>query len=278
MPESRRIAMFDQSNHLAVDVFCSECGQNLRGLPRSGKCPECGTPTIWSLRGGAAGAGRDATWLRTVHHGTSLLTWAIIWAWMPPVWIIVWLACWNLTPPRRIGSEVGWPANLCRLLFAVFPAVAILILLPQLYLHWLSRGGIIFSFLDGFVQSMLAICAMHIVWTSVCIHWVASRYLTWIANAFLFVATFAGGLSCYHFVRAAMYMSGLGGIAPVTWHIGVGVVLLLLATSLLWRTAVVLSNRLEIALGDLATTQSARFVWQRSTPGGASDTGEAPTQ
>ncbi len=33
------------------DRACTKCGYNLRGIPESGQCPECGQPVMFSLRG-----------------------------------------------------------------------------------------------------------------------------------------------------------------------------------------------------------------------------------
>jgi len=35
---------FDERGCIGVSRYCAECGYNTRGLPRTGKCPECGSP------------------------------------------------------------------------------------------------------------------------------------------------------------------------------------------------------------------------------------------
>lgn len=39
------------TGHLNDDRSCNKCGYNLRGLPLTGNCSECGTPVEFSLRG-----------------------------------------------------------------------------------------------------------------------------------------------------------------------------------------------------------------------------------
>jgi hypothetical protein len=45
MPDLR----LDPEGVVAVDVPCRQCAYDLRGLPRDGRCPECGTPVAMSL-------------------------------------------------------------------------------------------------------------------------------------------------------------------------------------------------------------------------------------
>jgi hypothetical protein len=53
-------------------IACNGCAFNLAGLPRSGRCPECGTPIALSLAGG--GIANDADdYVRTLRRGCSLL-------------------------------------------------------------------------------------------------------------------------------------------------------------------------------------------------------------
>jgi hypothetical protein len=40
------------------ETDCVTCGYDLRGLPRTGACPECGTPVLRSPAGDGAAAGR----------------------------------------------------------------------------------------------------------------------------------------------------------------------------------------------------------------------------
>src|SRR5216110_787372 len=54
------------------DEFCSKCGYNLKTLPKSGICPECGAAIAPSL-GKRLFAGASRPWLITVAAGLALL-------------------------------------------------------------------------------------------------------------------------------------------------------------------------------------------------------------
>ncbi len=60
------------SDVLASDWFCVRCGYNLRGLSRTGRCPECNTPIPRSLRTRYL-AGRSREWVRDVRDGALIL-------------------------------------------------------------------------------------------------------------------------------------------------------------------------------------------------------------
>jgi hypothetical protein len=61
------------SEILATDWLCVRCGYNLRGLNRSGRCPECNTPIPRSLRTRYL-AGSSHHWLRDVRDGALVLS------------------------------------------------------------------------------------------------------------------------------------------------------------------------------------------------------------
>ncbi|MCH7870087.1 MAG: hypothetical protein IID33_00140 [Planctomycetes bacterium] len=62
-------------------VSCKRCGYNLRGLPHSGKCPECGLRVELSLCGDRLRYA-DAEWLGRIERGAGLLTWGLPYAWI----------------------------------------------------------------------------------------------------------------------------------------------------------------------------------------------------
>ncbi len=62
---------------IAEDRFCVDCGYNLRGLKRDGRCPECGVEVAASLVGHELHAA-SLPWLRTVRRGFVELRAAIV--------------------------------------------------------------------------------------------------------------------------------------------------------------------------------------------------------
>ena len=51
MIEAVRDDTIDGTGPLGCDLGCTGCGYNLRGLERTGRCPECDAAVAWSLRG-----------------------------------------------------------------------------------------------------------------------------------------------------------------------------------------------------------------------------------
>lgn len=58
------------------DLACVHCQYNLRGLTKKHRCPECGTPAGFSVRGDLL-LYAPVPWLRTVSRGMALMLWAI---------------------------------------------------------------------------------------------------------------------------------------------------------------------------------------------------------
>jgi hypothetical protein len=65
------------------DLPCRKCSYNLRTLPTTGVCPECGTPVAESIRSDRL-ADADPHWLRTIRLGVSFLwiTWLLYVLWI----------------------------------------------------------------------------------------------------------------------------------------------------------------------------------------------------
>lgn len=59
------------------DIPCRRCGYNLRGLPLTSRCPECGTMVGVSVRGDLLRFS-DPQFVATLHQGVRLMLWAIL--------------------------------------------------------------------------------------------------------------------------------------------------------------------------------------------------------
>jgi hypothetical protein len=64
-------------SNLEIDVPCTRCGYNLRGLGPEGNCPECGAAVAVSI-GGQLLRFADPAWLNRLKLGTSLKLWNIV--------------------------------------------------------------------------------------------------------------------------------------------------------------------------------------------------------
>ncbi|MFQ5494677.1 MAG: hypothetical protein ACE5EX_04785 [Phycisphaerae bacterium] len=65
------------NDYLEIDLTCTQCGYNLRGLTHDRKCPECGTPVGQSLQGNLLRFA-DPTWLASLRRGSRLMLWFIV--------------------------------------------------------------------------------------------------------------------------------------------------------------------------------------------------------
>ncbi|MFN0136318.1 MAG: hypothetical protein ACKVS9_09415 [Phycisphaerae bacterium] len=278
MSANQPVALFDSTNHISFDAYCGECGQNLRGLPRSGNCPECGTPAMWSLRGGGAATRGDARVIRQLYHGAALLAWVILWSWLPIVWPAIWIALWQLAIRRGAGeSGTASPFNPMRLLLVVLPATCTVLAVPQLFVYWPARAGMItISLLDGFVLSILAIGMMHVLLSVVCICGVAWREFNAFNRGLLILATaFAGGATVCG-GGAAAALAGTMSLSNIELTVACAMMLGIPAILMLWRAALVVADRLDGARRDLRAIEGVRYAWQRSVPGHSSSTSHGP--
>jgi hypothetical protein len=96
----RSAGILDDAGRLTHTILCIECGYNLRGLTRGGRCPECDTPIERSLRGDALQYASLA-WLRTVRRG---LRWIAVSAFIGVMLLIAGIFLLN-TPLLQLASR-----------------------------------------------------------------------------------------------------------------------------------------------------------------------------
>lgn len=65
--------LLDEGGHVAADRACVGCGYNLRTLPATGHCPECGHPIADSVRP-LSFIDADRDWLTSLSSGAAVLT------------------------------------------------------------------------------------------------------------------------------------------------------------------------------------------------------------
>ena len=58
------------------DLQCLDCDYNLRTLPITARCPECGKPVTETFHGNSLHLA-DSVWLRRVRNGITLAAWTI---------------------------------------------------------------------------------------------------------------------------------------------------------------------------------------------------------
>ncbi len=75
-PAAHRAGATLTSDTVGDDVICLPCGYNIHGLPREGRCPECGTPITRSLQGNLLRYSSPA-YLATLNRGVFLILAAI---------------------------------------------------------------------------------------------------------------------------------------------------------------------------------------------------------
>ena len=69
--------LVDSAEFIQADIICSQCGYNLRGQSRAGRCPECGTNVMEAFRRGQL-TYADRDWLIRVRSGMVLVFWGVV--------------------------------------------------------------------------------------------------------------------------------------------------------------------------------------------------------
>lgn len=89
---------------------CRHCSFDLCGLPRSGRCPECGAPIAASLCGGYLRSA-DPHWLNTVASGITMVLWGMLIAFvLAPVAAFAFA---NEPAVKQILITLGLAVGLC---------------------------------------------------------------------------------------------------------------------------------------------------------------------
>ncbi len=87
---------------VAADVPCRKCRYNLRGLSTDSRCPECGTPVGFSVRGDFLRYS-DPAWVDTLRRGVKLILWYVV--------LAIGVALFTALAKRGLGLSTGESAT-----------------------------------------------------------------------------------------------------------------------------------------------------------------------
>jgi hypothetical protein len=104
LPPEVETTAWDRDDRLTRDLHCVQCGYNLRGLPRTGHCGECGAPVEWSLAGGGLSFA-DPNWLERLRGGAACLTLTFPWLWLLLTWFVFGIGLWRVTTPNPADAR-----------------------------------------------------------------------------------------------------------------------------------------------------------------------------
>lgn len=252
---------------ITVDVHCSVCGYNLRGLPRDGRCGECGASVAHSLRVGLSRSGNES-WLRAVAGGSVLGSLLAPWAWVPLFWPAMWWAAWQMVSPdvTRPGGVAPLRTLALRALVVGAPVLFVLGAGPALIGYWSShRAALTFPLMHGVYVCMAVggvLTAMGVVLAAA----VAAargqiRYRGAVVSAGLLCI--ALGLLVYALwilvgIRNLDYAAIAEAIAAVLSIPALGIAMSSLGG--MWRV-------FDVSRASIAATYSDRVCWTRPEPG-----------
>lgn len=95
-PPEQALAEQTAVEQVRADLPCLSCGYNLRTLPVSGACPECGLAVSDTLKRALACA--DVDWLKTLEEGATALTWSSVFT------LVTVFSAWALLLGSRAGA------------------------------------------------------------------------------------------------------------------------------------------------------------------------------
>lgn len=156
---------------LERDLSCLNCGYNLRGMPCSADCPECGMAIGVSLRRDSL-ADAPADWLVTLRGGAGMIWWGVLLAFpLPPVgMVLAWMGLWRVTlaEPHRIEPWTDRRARLAARVFATLGTLGLALLLSVTAFALLDRD---YRFGARWMEMDVVLIAAAAVW-----------YLGWLAG------------------------------------------------------------------------------------------------
>lgn len=109
MPEVRRVRSAFDGAYVNADVACHGCGYNLRGLPVTGRCPECSAPVRVALAGDMLHFA-DPAWLDRLDRGARLVRPLLIWGGFAP--LVIGVAAFYLPNSGKWLPYVAGAASL----------------------------------------------------------------------------------------------------------------------------------------------------------------------
>lgn len=117
--ETGERAAFPGSAHVKSLLPCADCGYVLRGLPKDGRCPECGRP-VESTRRGYRITQADWTWIDGLAQGSASIRGSHTQLfWIVAVHFVMWtISSWG-TGGVGNAARLGTPGSIFSLILAL---------------------------------------------------------------------------------------------------------------------------------------------------------------
>ncbi|MBI5865881.1 MAG: hypothetical protein HZB38_15540 [Planctomycetes bacterium] len=269
------------AERIDFDQHCSQCGYNLRGSARNGKCGECGSPVFWAARPELA-FGAEVNQLTAKRGATAAILMLLPWFWCPLTWPFFAWAAWRLTTPhstRASGDSVfqRLPVRIALLAVLFFVGPGVVASLLRL------RGGPGAPLVDYGAEAglwagqaaLLAWLGFHLLLTCACFHYFSGGRARWWATLLsLSVIVSAVGLALLAW-DLTLEFTERSRAEPVATAIAA-----VLAPLALIPFAVALlgvRQRLAVALAGAESIQENRLSWQQAVPGQRESAPEWPS-